>query len=391
LKLLRLLCAAALLAAAVPAAAQPDRNLGISLLTFAPGEIYWQRFGHNALLVRDYDAGSAIVYNYGIFDFHQKNFFLNFARGRMLYRLGTDSLERTLWAYESEGRWALEQPLNLSAAQRTALADYLRWNALPENAEYRYDYFVENCSTRVRDALDQVLHGELRRQLESKPAGVSYRWEAVRLMWPDRLPGLAMDAALGPAADAPLNVWQQGFVPMALMEGVRAVRVSDESGQPVPLVLSERRLTEGSLPQEPAAPPDLRLPFLLLGLGLAALLLVLERRAWVVFAATAGAFELVCGLLGLAIAAIWGLTEHWAGFRNPTLLLMNPLCMLLAPAWLRREPSNLRRWLVLLVALIALISLPLALAGIGAAKLHWIALLLPPHFALAYLEFRRRP
>jgi hypothetical protein len=58
----------------------------VSLLTFSPGDIYWQRFGHNALIVRD-GLGAPRLYNYGTFDFQQKNFFLNFARGRMQYRL----------------------------------------------------------------------------------------------------------------------------------------------------------------------------------------------------------------------------------------------------------------------------------------------------------------
>ncbi len=78
-----------LLAASVAHARRPpDAALlpTVSVLTFSPGEIYWQRFGHNALLVRE-PGGEARVYNYGIFDFQQKNFFLNFARGAMLYRL----------------------------------------------------------------------------------------------------------------------------------------------------------------------------------------------------------------------------------------------------------------------------------------------------------------
>ena len=391
---LRLLIAALLAGAALPALAGDPQ---ISLLTFGPGEVYWERFGHNALLVRDTDGDT--VYNYGLFDFRQKNFFLNFARGRMVYRLAADSLNRTLWFYDREGRWTVEQRLNLSPAQSTALAEYLRWNARPENAEYRYDYFIANCSTRVRDVLDHALGGELHRQLAGKPAGVSYRWEAVRLISPDLALALAMDAGLGPSADHPLDVWEQSFVPMALMQGVRDVRIPDQNGQPVPLVAGERQLLNGELPDAPSAPPDLRRLFLMLGVSGAALLLIYEffrqrLLARLGFSALASTLTLAFGIVGLAFAAIWGLSEHWAGWRNPTLLLFNPLCLLLLPGWLRSaraswQPSMWHRRLTILVALLALASLPLTAMGIGAAKLQWIALALPMHLALAFAVRRR--
>ena len=391
---LRVLIAAVLASAALPALAGDPQ---ISLLTFGPGEVYWERFGHNALLVRDADGDR--VYNYGLFDFRQKNFFLNFARGRMIYRLADDSLDRTLWAYDRQGRWTVEQRLNLSPAQSTELAAYLRWNARPENAEYRYDYFIANCSTRVRDVLDHAVGGELRRQLAGKPAGVSYRWEAVRLISPDLALALAMDAGLGPSADRPLDVWEQGFVPMALMQAVRSVRISNEYGQPIPLVAAERRLLEGELPDAPKAPPDLLRLFLLVGLLIAALLLIsvfFQQRlpARLGFSALASTLTLAFGIVGLAFAAIWGLSEHWAGWRNPTLLLFNPLCLLLLPGWLRSacanwQPSAWHRRLTILVAFLALASLPLAAMGIGAAKLQWIALALPMHLALAFAVRRR--
>ena len=155
---------------AAPAQAQPATpesstgdSLRISVLTFAPGETYWQRFGHNAILVENTVTGANAVYNYGMFDFFQKNFFLNFARGYMVYRLDVDSLDRTLALYASEGRWVYQQVLALDAAQRLQLAVFLDHNARPENADYRYDYFRDNCSTRVRDALDTALGGALSR------------------------------------------------------------------------------------------------------------------------------------------------------------------------------------------------------------------------------------
>ncbi|MDE2148263.1 MAG: DUF4105 domain-containing protein [Gammaproteobacteria bacterium] len=364
----------------------------ISLLTFGPGQIYWERFGHNAILVRDPRNGEALVYNYGIFDFSQKNFFLNFARGVMRYRIAADPLGADLAMYAAEGRSVTEQALDLSPAQSGKLARFLAWNARPENAQYAYDYFVDNCSTRVRDALDLALGGILHRQLTALPAAHNYRFEATRLIWPDHWLMLGMDVALGPAADRPLNLWQESFIPMVLARALRQVAVTDAAGHVRPLVVAERVLLPGALPPAPAAPPDLRLPFLLAGLTLAAMLLWLARAGrgahrWP-FTALAGTLWLICGLGGLVLAAMWSLTEHWAAWGNENLLLLDPLCLSLP--WLWRRVDGAGRWLATLVALLALASLPLRLLpGAYQHNLAFIALLAPPHLALASAAWRR--
>src|SRR5690242_19082355 len=81
-----LICLALLLAFAVrPAHAgvanAPGANLEISLVTYGPGETYWERFGHDAIEVRDTASGEAFNFNYGVFDFDERGFLLNFARG----------------------------------------------------------------------------------------------------------------------------------------------------------------------------------------------------------------------------------------------------------------------------------------------------------------------
>ena len=63
----------------------PGANLEVSLITYGPGATYWERFGHDAIELRDSVSGEAVDFNYGVFDFNESNFFLNFARGRMHY------------------------------------------------------------------------------------------------------------------------------------------------------------------------------------------------------------------------------------------------------------------------------------------------------------------
>jgi hypothetical protein len=391
-----LLLLLALLLTPFPAAAQTSGDeLEVSVLTFGPGEIYWERFGHNAILVRDHRTGSAVAFNYGMFDFNQKNFFLNFARGYMLYRIAADPLERDLGLYQYEGRWVQEQKLNLTPAQRQSLYDYLRWNVQPENRDYQYDYFLSNCSTKVRDALDRVLGGSLRKQLEAEATPYSYRFDAVRLVSPDFWAGIGMDVALGPVADKPQSGLQRSFVPMVLMQQLRGMKVTDADGHEQPLVLEDRRILEAQIPDDPKQPPDWRLPFLLAGLGFAALLLVLDRcrgvfAARLGFAVLAASWSLLCGVCGLILLVLWFLTQHWAGWHNENLLLLDPLCLLLIPAWVlsaraQWRPSAFARRLLLAVAALAAFSLLLRLVpGCWQANLPWILLLLPPHLALLY-------
>jgi hypothetical protein len=101
----------------------------VALVTFGPGQIYRERFGHDAIIVHDPAAGEWIVYNYGVFDFQQKNFLLNFARGHMQYRLIAEPLDADLAAYAAEGRSVTVQLLNLTPAQARWLAAFLAWNA----------------------------------------------------------------------------------------------------------------------------------------------------------------------------------------------------------------------------------------------------------------------
>jgi hypothetical protein len=325
---------------------------------------------------------------------------LNFARGYMNYRMAADDLRGDMYYTNREGRWLQEQKLNLTPQQRATLAEFLQWNAQPENMNYRYDYFLSNCATRVRDALDMALGGALKKQLEAVQTPYSYRHEAVRLISPDFIAGVGMDLGLGPRADRPLNLWQQSFVPMVLMEAVRNVKVTDAEGHEQPLVISEQRLLNSRLPEDPKQPPDRRLPFLLIGLGVAALLLLLNWQrarltARLPYAVLATALNLAFGLGGLILVAMWTLTQHWGGWDNENLLLLNPLCLLLLPAWAgsaraRWQPSRFARHLVQVIAALAAFSLVLRLLpGCYQANLPWIFLLLPVHAALL-LSIRRK-
>jgi hypothetical protein len=382
-----------LLLVLLPLLAQAVPRIG--LLTMEPGEVYWSRFGHNAILVAEPD-GTAISYNYGYFDFEQPGFLLNFLRGRMLYQLVALPAEHDIALYAAEGRGVVLQWLDIDPAPARELADFLAFNARPENADYRYDYFFDNCSTRVRDALDRALGGELQRQTRSPSRGLTARSESLRLSAPLPWLYLGIHLGLGPATDRPLSRWDEGFIPQRLYEAVREVRV--DGGRP--LVLAEQRLVEHRLAAardfEPRSLPWFMACGLLAAAALGWALSQPAGRSRRLASAAVGLFWLLGGLLGLGLLALWTLTDHAAAWANWNLLLLSPLMLGLLPALpALRDDRPLPRGLasvsllVLAGGLIALTHTVLALRNQDNGD--WLALLLPIHAVLAHRLWRLRP
>lgn len=362
----------------------------IGVVTMGPGNVFWERFGHDAIVVDDPATGRRTNYNFGFFDLDEPGFFGRFVQGRMQYMLVALPLEQDLAYYREVGRGAAVQWLDLDPAQARQLAADLAENARPENARYRYDYYTDNCATRVRDALDRALGGQLKRTLVSRSSGDTYRSESLRLASPAPWMWLGFDIALGPRADQPLTRWQVGFIPSRLAEGLRETRRSDGR----PLVSHEVELLPQRLPPEPAGRAPRIWPWLLAGVALAGLALWLRGSRPRLLAGIAGVFWLACGLLGGVLALAWAFTEHQAMWANRNLLLFDPLCLLLLPgAWtlLRgRAPSARFRGLLVAVAVLAALAcLPLWLQVWPQRNGHWIALLLPIHAALARAWPRR--
>lgn len=366
--------------AATPPAAPAPR---IGLVTMAPGEVFFERFGHDALVVLEPGA-EPVSYNFGYFDPGEAGFVANFARGRMMYSLIALPLGHDLAYYRDVGRGVQLQWLDLPAAQARALADALAWQARPENARYRYDYFQANCATMVRDAIDRAMGGALHSQLAGRSAGNSWRSESVRLASPAPWMWLGFDLGLGPSADRPLSRWDEAFVPMRLADSLRQVRNSEGR----PLVAEELELLPHRLPAEPAEAPRRLWPWLLAGLLAAAGLHAASRRPRLHGGLAAG-FWLASGVIGTLLLAMWLGTEHRAAWANRNILLLCPLGLALLPAawqWCRgARPGPLAFWLAaanVLSAAIALMFYGLQLQP--QAHAGWIALLLPIHLVLAW-------
>ncbi|GAB3747426.1 lipoprotein N-acyltransferase Lnb domain-containing protein [Lysobacter olei] len=372
-------------AAPAPAPVSPASGPApeIGMMTMLPGEIFWERFGHDAIVVIDPVTRVGTSYNFGFFDLDEPDFTSRFVRGDMRYQLVALPVDRDLATYEAEGRGVSIQWLDLPADDARQLAAALADNARPENARYRYDYFLDNCSTRVRDALDRALHGRLRDQLQGRSRGNTYRSEAMRLASPDFWMWLGFDVGLGPAADAPLALWEEAFVPMRLATALREVKHAD--GRPV--VRGEHEILPHRLAPEPQESAlrwwQWALPGLVLGGGLA----WAGRRYPRATAAVALPFWTLAGAVGALLLFLWWGTEHRFAWANHNLFLLSPLAWVLLPGGVRlvrgRNPGVWFNRVLVVTAVLAVAGLfahwlPLA----PQRNAHWIALLLPIQLGL---------
>ena len=371
----------------------PGSELSIAIMTMGVGAEVWERFGHNAIVVTDRRAGTSMAYNYGMFSFRQENFLLRFLQGRMWYWMAAFPTEDDVPRYMAAGRSVWLQELNLSPAQRARLRDDLETNARPENRFYRYDYYRDNCSTRVRDAIDRVLNGAIRAQM-SGPASGSYRFHTLRLNTNNLPLYTGLDLVLGQGADVPVTRWQEMFLPLKLRDYLREVRVPDSSGALVPLVSSERALYESSKYPVPDAPPGWAAGYLVLGIALGGLFWwggVAGRRSGgarrvLLFGGTAWA--LITGLAGTILVGLWGLTDHLIASRNENALQVTIFALGLAvvlPFAGAERPAATRvaRALAVLVGALSLLGLLLkVLPAFDQVNGQMLALFVPANLGL---------
>ncbi len=379
----------------------PGVELTVYLLTMGPGERIYERFGHNAIWIRDRARDTDLAYNYGLYDFDQPHFVGRFILGRMLYWMAPSDAHQTIREYAAAGRTVTAQELALTPQQRWELQHFLEWNARPENRDYRYDYFYDNCSTRVRDALDRALGGAIREASVGRSAGRTLRWHARRLVSPEPLIYLLIQVALGRGTDRPIDRWEEMFLPIRLEEELRGITVPDEAGRPVPLVRAEQVLHVGDIP-EPARPPAWVLRFLGAGLVIGIAIVAAaatgrrSRAGRSVFTLLAGGWGLVGGILGSLLAFLWLFTDHEAAARNENLLLLHPLLLGLAvllPALAHGRPWGVRWAFALAAGVLALSILALLLKVLPGAQANAeiLALVLPVHLAFAWSAYRLTP
>jgi hypothetical protein len=326
----------------------------ISVLTLGPwqGEVY-TAFGHSAFRVSDPEKGFDYAYNYGVFNFDRPNFYLNFAKGHNYYMLGVSDYKRFEYAYIYFDRYIHEQKLNLTPKQKQRLFDYLEWNAKPENAEYLYDYFYDNCATKIPAVMQKVFGDTIR--FDPSHIKTNYTIRELTDLYLTHQPwgDLGIDICLGLPMDKKATPYEYMFLPDYVEAGFNHATIKS-NGVDEPLVKESKVLYES---QHNTPPNTLLHPLLIFGIVFVIVAVIsyrdMKRRKitqWLDIL-----LFTVVGFVGLLLFVLWVATDHKAAAKNFNLLWALPTHLIAIFAMLRNS-----KWLMhyfLLTAIIALVLL----------------------------------
>jgi len=314
--------------------AQDSSHINISLLTCTPGTELYSTFGHSAFRVTDSTAGTDLVYNYGTFDFNDNDFYLKFIRGKLLYFVSEDNFSDFKTEYQLTNRGITEQVLNLNAAQKAGIINFLKENIKPANRYYKYDFFFDNCTTRLRDILEKQKDSSFS-HIPVMPKGTRFR-KAIHQYLDNngqQWSSLGIDILLGQPCDAVMTPEQMLFLPDNLMESLDSSKVT--------MVVSSGNLYEINKTHHKVS----LTPFLLFSM-LALFILLLGSLHNKVAVAVVRTFYVllffITGLTGLLLIFMWAGTDHAMCRNNFNLLWALPTSSFMAfflfskKAWVKK-------------------------------------------------------
>ncbi|QJR35542.1 DUF4105 domain-containing protein [Gemmatimonas groenlandica] len=384
------------------ARAERGARMSVAIITYGPGEFVFEKFGHIALALTDSSTGQDIAFNWGMFDFSQPNFLGRFLTGDTKYWMEGYRTADFNAAYTRENRTIRKLELQLSAVQRGAIADFVRWNAQDANKYYRYDYYADNCATRVRDLLNWALQGQLDAPFAVPGSGRTWRNETARITASDPLVYPGIQVALGRNADHVLTKWEESFLPDLLANHLVALSVKDANGASMKLVTSDSVLYTADRAPMPEGAPS-RVPMaLVLGIVLAALVVLLSGAGSAIARFALVTFSVlwfgIGGVLGTALLLAGTVTKHMPYMgANLTVLQLHPLMLvaavvITASLW-RGARTRAATGVAALVALLSLVGLALQLVPSWHQQSGVVLAVIVPvqvAFAVATLRLRAR-
>lgn len=326
----------------------------ISVITCGPGNEVYSSFGHSAFRVRDVKLGIDRVYNYGTFDFNTPNFYGKFAQGNSLFLLSSYDFGRFLRSYQRENRWVKAQVLDLNHSDVQACFDFLEHNALPENRAYLYDYFFDNCSTRLYDVMDVVLGEKLILPKLFEQSQATHRSLIQPYLTNQAWGDFGIDIALGSIIDRDVSMKEYLFLPENVFTFFEALKI-EENG----VIKSIIKRTEEILPENNRSlnTPYLS-PFILFSIiGLIIVYITRkdiqkkQRSRWLDFS-----LFFVIGLIGVILSLIWFATNHVAAANNFNILWAFAPNLIVAFILLKKElPNWIRKYMLLLLILLGVL------------------------------------
>jgi len=327
----------------------------ISVLTIGPGTLLNDAFGHNGFRIRDRERKIDVVFNYGTYDFGAPNFYLKFAQGKLNYKLSYDSYDDFFKFYIAQNRSIDEQILDLTRTQKQQVIDFLLNNAKPENIYYLYDFFYDNCATKMKDVLEISLKSELDFQEPSGFEAKTFRELIHDHVNKNSWGSLGIDIALGSIIDKNATLEEHMFLPKFIDSFFENAAFSNSNK---PLVKQSRVLYKKV--EKPILNSFITSPLMIFGL-LALLIIWITykdykngiRSKWL----DIGLFS-ITGLIGVVLLLLWFATDHTATANNYNLLWAFPLNLFIIKQLIKPSPSLwFMKYLKFLIIMLCLLTL----------------------------------
>ena len=332
-----------------------------SVLTCSPGDEAYALYGHTGLRYCDKEKDMDIVFNYGYFDFDTPNFIWRFILGETDYIVGAVPYKVFCHEYSQRGSAVFGQELNLTPAQEGKLFSLLVENCRPQNRTYRYNYFYNNCTTKIRDKVELVTDSLVYDSVAEYP---TFR-DALNMMLAEH-PWYAfgINLMMGADVDRPASLHELQFIPKVFMNNLDKAYTFDENGERVPfvndlfLVLPEE---ESQVTVHSNLTPFNAALLLLLATFVVMLCEVRSKKTFWGYDVLLMSLQGLAGCLLLFMALF---SQHPAVDNNWLILLLNPLALVLMPILVcrirRHKPLSLA-WIQVIFIFLFLLSAILSL------------------------------
>lgn len=327
----------------------------ISILTMGPGLQLYDSFGHSAFRIKDDSLELDRVYNYGVYDFNTPDFYTKFARGKLLYKLVVSRFDPFYNYYVRQNRWVKEQVLDLTISEKQAMYDFLQNNAKPENCEYLYDFFYDNCATKIRDVLVEVLGDDLVFKEDHIIEEYTFR-ELIQMNvhW-NTWGSLGMDTAIGAVVDKKAEKWDYQFLPEYVMKGSANAFIEKDS-KPHQLVKNTNSLFDNSEVKR-------KVHFFtspLFIFGIIGLLIIYFTYKDYMNRSRSRYLDLIIflitGVIGVLLLLLWFATDHSSTLNNYNILWAFPLSILFIFAISKKKPKKwVSRYVLFLIMMLILL------------------------------------
>lgn len=334
-----------------------SESAAISVLTMGPGSNLNDSFGHSAFRISDTNQNIDVVYNYGVYNFDTPNFYLKFVKGQLMYQLDRTDFSLFYQHYSDQDRWIKEQVLNLTLKEKQELFDFLQKNYLPENRKYIYDFFFENCATRIRDVLAGVLKNKLVFDKNFVSKTHTFRQLIQKNVHWNSWGSFGMDLAIGAVVDRNASSWEHQFLPEYIFKALEKGQI--KRGLGATDLVKKTSILNKKMAKEKSE-TLLMGPFFIISL-LAFIILGVtfkdyqnnSRSRWM----DCGLYALT-GIIGIFLLLLWFATDHFATQNNYNLLWAVPLSLFFSIEIAKQNPKYwLKKYIMFQILMLLLLSI----------------------------------